>query len=400
MGIRIVRLLDCRYGRDSEIGILDCQIVRRSEDLTICPLSSEKHDVRWSVVDGYGLSMSSFSWAPVLNRIMAGRDVGRDLSHQAMGEVMSGNATDSQLGAFIIGLRTKGETPAELAGMVDAMMDTAVKVSFDYPVVDIVGTGGDGFGTFNISTTASFVAAGAGVKVAKHGNRAASSPTGSADLLEALGFDLNVAPDVTKEMVEGSGFGFFFAPRYHPAMRFVGPVRSELGVRTVFNFLGPLCNPAGARMCVGTSEADLAHKMIEVLSQRGVTRGFVVSGEDGMDEVSVAAPTRIHRLIDGEITEAEFTPEDFGVARSSIDDLKGGDATRNMEILHSVLGGDPGPHRDAAIVNAAPAVVLGGIAPGFAEAVAIAAESIDSGKAASALVESLRINQQRSGSHG
>lgn len=343
--------------------------------------------------------MNSFTWASVLNPIMAGGDVGRELAQRAMGEVMAGNATDGQIGAFIVGLRTKGETPAELAGMVDAMMDAAVKVTFDEPVVDIVGTGGDGFGTFNISTTASFIAAGAGVKVAKHGNRAASSPTGSADLLEALGFNLNVTPDVTKRMVEEAGFGFFFAPAYHPAMRHVGPVRSELGVRTVFNFLGPLCNPAGARMCVGTSDGALAGKMIEVLAKRDLDRGFVVSGEDGLDEVSVAAPTRIHRLIDGEITEAEFTPEDFGIGRSSIDDLKGGDPARNIEILRSILDGDAGPHRDAAIVNAAPGIVLAEIASGFAEAVDVATDSIDSGRAAAALNDSLRINQQAVESH-
>ncbi len=342
--------------------------------------------------------MAEFRWSDVLNPIMAGEDVGRALAQAAMGEIMSGRATDAQLGAFIVGLRTKGETPAELAGLVDGMMDASVRVSFDEPVVDIVGTGGDGFGTFNISTTAAFIAAGAGVRVAKHGNRAASSPTGSADLLAALGFDLEVAPEVTHEMVMSTGFGFFYAPRYHPAMRHVGPVRSELGVRTVFNFLGPLCNPAGARMCVGTSDSTLASKMVDVLKQRGTDRGFVVCGEDGMDEVSTVAPTRIHRLIDGEITEAEFTPEDFGVTRVTVDALSGGDAARNIEILRAILDGERGPARDAAVVNAAPAIVLAELAPGFTEAVELAIGSIDSGAAAAALDQSLRLNQQRSGS--
>ena len=329
---------------------------------------------------------------------MAGDDLGRDRAALAMAEIMGGRATQAQIAALIVGLRTKGESAAELAGMVDAMMDAAVTVDFDEPVVDIVGTGGDGFGTFNISTTASFIAAGAGVKVAKHGNRAASSPTGSADLLEALGFDLMVSPATTTRMVTDSGFGFFFAPKYHPAMKEVGPTRRELGVRTVFNFLGPLCNPAGARMCVGTSDARLAELMIDVLAARQVDRAFVVYGEDGMDELSIAAPSRIYRLIDGEITEAEFTPEDFGVKRSSIDSILGGDPEQNIAITQAVLGGESGPRRDVSLMNAAPAIVLAGISRGFMEAMDVAAESVDSGAAANALAESLRINQQSAGS--
>lgn len=342
--------------------------------------------------------MSSFSWPSVLGPVMAGDDLGRDHAAQAMAEIMGGRATQAQIAALIVGLRTKGESAAELAGMVDAMMDAAITVEFDEPVVDIVGTGGDGFGTFNISTTASFIAAGAGVKVAKHGNRAASSPTGSADLLEAFGFDLTVSPATTTRMVNDSGFGFFFAPKYHPAMKEVGPTRRELGVRTVFNFLGPLCNPAGARMCVGTSDARLAGLMIDVLAARQVDRAFVVYGEDGMDELSIAAPSRIYRLIEGEITEAEFTPEDFGVERSPIGSIIGGGPEQNIAITRAVLGGETGPTRDVALMNAAPAIVLAGLARGFVEAMDVAAESVDSGAAATALAESLRINQQSFGS--
>ena len=338
--------------------------------------------------------MQDFSWADTLTAIMAGEDLGRERAGDAMAHVMSGNASPAQLGAFIVGLRTKGETSAELAGMVDGMMDAAVTVAFDEPVIDIVGTGGDGFGTFNISTTASFIAAGAGVKVAKHGNRAASSPTGSADLLEALGFNLELAPDATKRMVLESGFGFLFAPRYHPAMRFVGPTRTELGVRTVFNFLGPMCNPAGARMCIGVSDPALARLMIEVLRARGVDRGFVVYGEDGMDEISTVAPTRIFRVVDGEVTEAEFTPEDFGVDRAKPGDVLGGSVKDNIDITKSVLAGDHGPKRDIALVNAAPAIVLGGKASGFVDAMDVAAQSVDSGAAQRVLDESLRLSQQ------
>ncbi len=340
--------------------------------------------------------MESFSWPSVLGPIMAGDDIGRVAAGQAMSEVMAGRATQAQIAAFIVGLRTKGETASELAGMVDAMMDAAITVDVDDAAVDIVGTGGDGFGTFNISTTASFIAAGAGVKVAKHGNRAASSPTGSADLLEALGFDLMLPPEATVQMIEETGFGFFFAQKYHPAMREVGPTRKELGVRTVFNFLGPLCNPAGARMCVGTSDAGLARLMIDVLAARGIDRGFVVYGEDGMDELSISAPSRIYRLIDGEVTEAEFTPEDFGVERVSVTELVGGTPDENIAITRSILAGEAGPKRDAAVVNATPAIVLAGLAHGFTDAMDVAIESVDSGAAKHSLDKSLRLSQQLS----
>lgn len=341
-------------------------------------------------------SMNDFSWPTTLTSVMSGRDLTRDAAAAAMAQIMHGVATPSQISAFIAALRTKGESAEEMAGLVDAMMDAAVTADLS-DVVDIVGTGGDGFGTFNISTTAAFIAAGAGVRVAKHGNRAASSPTGSADLLEALGFDLDLSPDQVASMVDQSNFGFFFAPRYHPAMRHAVPVRRELGVRTVFNFLGPLCNPAGARMSVGVSDPRMAHLMIDVLAARGVDRAFVVYGEEGLDEVSIAGPTRIHRLVDGEVTEAEFTPEDFGVDRGSIDDLVGGDAADNVAITRAILAGEPGPRADAAIVNAAPAIVLAGIADGFVPAVEAARSSIASGAASNALAESLRINQQLGG---
>lgn len=344
----------------------------------------------------YSCVMDQISWPTVLDPLMSRQDLSREVAAAAMAEIMSGRATPAQTGAFIVALRTKGESSSEMAGMVDAMMDAAVKLDVAGTPVDIVGTGGDGRGTFNISTTASFIAAGAGVRIAKHGNRAASSPTGSADLLAELGFDLELPPDSTRRMIEETGFGFMFAPRYHPAMRHAVPVRTDLGVRTVFNFLGPLCNPAGARMCVGTSDPEMARLMIDVLDTRGVDRGFVVYGEDGMDEVSTTGPTRIFRLIDGEITEAEFTPEDFGVKRSAIDDLVGGDAAQNIAITRSILEGESGPKRDVALVNAAPAIVLADLADGFLDAMILAAESIDSGAAAAVLTESLRMNQQLS----
>ena len=337
--------------------------------------------------------MDVFSWPDVLGQLMAGEDLDRSEAADAMAEIISGRATPSQAAGFLVALATKGESASEMAGMIDAMMSVAVTVEIP-DAVDIVGTGGDGYGTFNVSTTAAFVAAGAGVRIAKHGNRAASSKTGSADLLEALGFDLELGPEAVAEMAVETGFGFFFAPRYHPAMRHAVPVRKDLGVRTVFNFLGPLCNPGGARMCVGSSDARMARLMVDVLAARNVDRGFVVYGQEGLDELSTAGPSRIYRLIEGEITEAEFTPEDFGVTRSRIEDIAGGDAQRNVEITLSVLTGESGPYRDAAVVNAAPALVLAGIADGFVSGVQIAARAIDSGAAHDAMRRSLEASRR------
>ncbi len=314
-----------------------------------------------------------------------------------MDEIMAGNASDSQIAGFLVALRVKGETSEEMTGLVDAMVDASVTVDVGEPVVDSVGTGGDGLGTFNISTTAAFIAAGVGVKVAKHGNRAASSKTGSADVLEALGFDLEMAPDDTVAMIREVGFGFFFAPRYHPAMRHAGPVRSSLGVRTVFNFLGPLTNPAGAKLLsVGTADRRMASLMVEVLKNRGAERAFVFYGEDGLDELTTTGPSFIYRLRNGEVTTAEFTPEDFGVRRASVDDLKGGTAEENTEILLGILDGVPGPKRDIAVVNAAPAIVVAGLADGFVEAVDLAKESIDSGGARVVLDRAITFTRDRS----
>ncbi len=312
-----------------------------------------------------------------------------------MNEIMAGKASESQIAGFLVALRVKGETSEEMTGLVDAMVAASVTVDVGEPVVDSVGTGGDGFGTFNISTTAAFIAAGVGVKVAKHGNRAASSKTGSADVLEALGFDLEMAPDDTVAMIREVGFGFFFAPRYHPAMRHAGPVRSSLGIRTVFNFLGPLTNPAGAKlMSVGTADRRMASLMIEVLKNRGAERAFVFYGEDGLDELTTTGPSFIYRLRNGEVTTAEFTPEDFGVRRAALDDFKGGTVAENAGILTGILDGAPGPKRDIAVVNAAPAIVVAGLADGFVEAVDLAKESIDSGGARAVLDRTIAFTRE------
>lgn len=303
-----------------------------------------------------------------------------------MAEIMAGNATAAQTAAMIVALRIKGETVEEMTGLVEAMRAAAVTVDVGEPVVDIVGTGGDRSGTFNISTTASLIVAGAGAKVAKHGNRSASSRCGSADVLEALGVDIELEPESMVQLIKEERFGFFFAPRYHPAMRHAAPVRRELGIPTVFNFLGPLANPAGAtRMSVGVSDRRMADRMMGVLESLGAEYAFVVHGEDGLDEVTTTGVTYIDRLKDGEITTAEFTPEDFGVPRAKPEDLLGGDVDENVAIVRSILAGEAGPKRDAALVNAAPGLVAAGLASGFVEGVERAAESIDSGAAESVL---------------
>jgi anthranilate phosphoribosyltransferase len=290
----------------------------------------------------------------------------------------------------------KGESVGEMTGMVRAMYDAAVTVDVGVPVVDVVGTGGDGAGTFNISTTAALVAAGAGARVAKHGNRAASSRSGSADVLEALGVPIELDPEDAARSVRETGFGFFFAPRCHPAMRHAVPVRRSLGIPTVFNVLGPLANPANAhRQAVGVADARMAERMIEVLRDLGSEYAFVFYGEDGLDELTTCGTSFIYRLRDGVVTHAEFTPEDFGVARAERDDLVGGDADRNAEIVRSVVAGEPGPARDVVLVNAAPAIVAFGLAEGFADALELAADAVDSGAAASVLDAAIAFGERR-----
>lgn len=330
-------------------------------------------------------------WPAVLGTLSTGGDLDRSSTRAAMVEVMAGAATPAQISAFIVALRIKGETVEEMTGLVEAMRSAAVTVDIGVPVVDTAGTGGDRSGTFNISTTAALIAAGAGAKVAKHGNRSASSKCGSADVLEELGVAIDLDADATAALVRDAGFGFFFAPRYHPAMRHAGPVRRELGIPTVFNFLGPLANPAGAkRQAIGVSDPRMAERMIRVLANLGSEYAFVYYGEDGLDEVTTTGPTYIYRLKDGEVTHAEFTPEDFGVRRSEVGDLLGGDAAANAAIIRSILAGEPGPRRDAAVINAAPALVVAGLAHGFEEGVEVAARSIDSGASAGVLDEVVR----------
>jgi anthranilate phosphoribosyltransferase len=340
----------------------------------------------------------SFSWPQVLGRLMAGGDLAAGEARAAMTEIMEGRADPAQIAAFIVSLRTKGETVEEMTGLVRAMLDAAVLVDAGDDVVDLVGTGGDRSGTFNISTTAAFVAAGAGVRMAKHGNRAASSRSGSADVLEALGVPIDLPAEATVAMIREVGFGFFFAPRYHPAMRFAAPVRSALGVPTVFNVLGPLANPARARRAaIGVADPRMAERMIGVLRELGSEYAFVYSGEDGLDELTLTGPSYIYRLRDGEVTHAEFTPEDFGVPRAPLEAIRGGDAVENAAITRAVLAGEPGPRRDVVLINAAPAIVVAGLAEGFAEGVVLAQRSIDTGAAADVLQRTVAIGTEAAG---
>ena len=338
------------------------------------------------------------NWPEILGILADGGDLTRDQAREAMSEVMSGNATPAQISAFIVALRIKGETTEEMTGLVEAMKAAAVSVDVGVPVIDIVGTGGDRSGTFNISTTASLIAAGAGAHVAKHGNRSASSKCGSADVLEALGVNIELHPEQTATLVREERFGFFYAPLYHPSMRHAGPVRRELGIPTVFNFLGPLANPANAtRQAVGVSDRKMADRMIGVLERLGSEYSFVYHGSDGLDEITTTGPTYIDRLKDGETTTAEFTPEDFGVPRSAPEDLLGGDVSVNVEIIRSILSGERGPKRDIAVVNASPGLVVAGLADGFVEATEVAAAAIDSGAAAVVLERVVRRSHELAG---
>jgi anthranilate phosphoribosyltransferase len=281
-------------------------------------------------------------WPSLLQHLTGSGDLTRSQAREAMDEIMAGRADPAQVAALVMALRVKGETAEEMTGLVEGLREAAVRVEIedDGHLVDIVGTGGDRSSTFNISTTAALIAAGAGARVAKHGNRAVSGRCGSADVLEGLGMEIELEPEAMATLVAEEGFGFFYAPRYHPALRHAGPVRKALGIPTIFNFLGPLANPAGVlRYALGVSDQKMAEKMIRVLASLGADTAFVVHGEDGLDEVTTSGPTYILRLKDGEITHAEFTPEDFGVERAPLSELIGGDVDANVEITRSILAG-------------------------------------------------------------
>ena len=327
-------------------------------------------------------------WPAVLGKLTGGVDLTGTEASAAMAEVLEGNATSAQIAGFIVALRMKGETVDELTGLVQAMIDKATPVPLADPasVVDIVGTGGDRSHSINVSTLASLVIAGAGGKVCKHGNRAASSACGAADLLEALGVAIDLGPEGVARCVENAGIGFCFAPKFHAAMRFAVPTRRELGVPTVFNVLGPLANPARARRQVtGVADAAMAERMLRVLQANGSVRSLVVHGHDGLDELTTTTTSTVHELADGGVRTYVVDPAELGLARSTLDDLRGGDAAVNAGFARRVLDGERGAHRDIVLLNAAAGLVAADLASDLTDGLERASASVDDGAAVAAL---------------
>ena len=313
----------------------------------------------------------------------------------AMNEIMSGEATPAQFGAFVTALRIKGETVDEIAGMAQVMRDRSLHVEVDGALVDTCGTGGDGSGTFNISTTAAFVAAGAGTKVAKHGNRAMSGSSGSADVLEALGAKIDLSPASVARCIDETGFGFMFAQGFHPSMRFAAGPRREIGIRTVFNILGPLTNPAGAgAQVIGVADASMASKMAQVLGRLGSSRALVVHGNDGLDEITIADSTRVWELKNGDVSEYDISPDDFGLSVASLDDIQASDAEASASMLRDVLSGKTGAARDVVLLNAAAALLAANMVLSIPTGVEIAADAIDTGSAMRRMESFVALSQE------
>jgi anthranilate phosphoribosyltransferase len=366
-------------------------------------------------------------WPGVLGRLLEGESLDADGAETVLGQVLSGAATPAQIAALAVALRAKGESVSEMTGFVRAMVAHAVPLDLPRGIalVDTCGTGGDRLRSINVSTIASLVVAASGAKVCKHGGRASSSAVGAADVLEALGAVADLGPAGVARCIDEVGLGFCFAPRFHPAMRFAGPVRKELGIPTVFNFLGPLANPARARyQVVGVSDPAMADKMLGVLAANGTLRAMVVHGDDGLDELSTTGPSTIHELVrtpgrpggsgasggsggsgddpaddpagDGEVTVSVYRidPADFGMARATLDDLRGGDADVNAEAIRQVVSGAVSPHRDIAVLNAGAALTVIGQAEDLAAGVRTAALLIDSGRAAGVLDEFVRVTRE------
>jgi anthranilate phosphoribosyltransferase len=333
-------------------------------------------------------------WPRTLTRLAAHEALTADESSEAMRAVMAGEATPGQIGAFLMALRTKGETVDEIEGLARAMLEFANPVRPSTPVIDTCGTGGDRSGTFNISTIAAIVVAGAGVAVAKHGNRAASSRCGSADLLEALGVKIDLDAEGVERCLTEAGIGFMFAPMFHPAMGHAAPVRRELRVPTVFNFLGPLTNPARPQaQVVGVSDERMLSLIAEVLARRGV-RAKLFRGEDGLDELTTTGISTLLDVRDGQVRETTLDPATLGLARASAEDLRGGDPADGAATARSILDGKRGPARDVVLLNAGAALEVGGAAADIAEGMHLAAAAIDDGRAAGALRRWIEVSQR------
>ena len=331
-------------------------------------------------------------------KIVNKEDLTYDEAYTVMNEIMSGETTPTQNAAFLAALSTKSaraETTDEIAGCAAAMREHATPVETGMDILEIVGTGGDNAGSFNISTTSALVAATGGVKVAKHGNRAASSKSGTADCLEALGVNINQDPDKCVELLNEVGMCFFFAQKYHSSMKYVGPIRKELGFRTVFNILGPLTNPAKpTMMLLGVYDEYLVEPLAQVLVSLGVKRGMVVYGMDKLDEISLSAPTKICEIKDGWFKTRVVEPEDFGFEKCTKDDLKGGEPKENAEITIGILKGEKGHKRNTVLMNAGAALYIGGKADTFEDGVKLAAEIIDSGKAYETLQKFIEVSNR------
>jgi anthranilate phosphoribosyltransferase len=322
----------------------------------------------------------------LIGQVASGAVLSREAAYAAFDSMMSGEVTPSQIGGLLMGLRVRGETVDEITGAVTAMREKMLAVEAPKDAIDVVGTGGDASGSYNISTCAAFIVAGAGVPVAKHGNRALSSRSGAADVLGALGVRIDLDPAAISACIREAGIGFMFAPAHHPAMKHVGPTRVELGTRTIFNLLGPLSNPAGVRrQMVGVFSRQWVEPLAHVLKNLGSERAWVVHGSDGLDEITTSGPTAVAALDNGAVTAFEITPESAGIACVKPEALRGGDAEANAAALKAVLDGVKGPYRDVAMLNAAAALVVAARAKTLADGVALAAQAIDSGRARASL---------------
>jgi anthranilate phosphoribosyltransferase len=330
-----------------------------------------------------------------LEKLVLKQDLTRDEANAAMRALVEGAATPSQIAAFAIALRMKGETPEEIAGLAEVMREAATRVHAGDDVVDVVGTGGDGTGTFNISTLSALVVASAGGRVAKHGNRSMTSTCGAADYLEAIGVAIDLPPEGVARCVRETGFGFMFAPLYHPAMRDAIVPRREIGVRTVFNILGPLTNPAGARrQLTGVAAANLGETLARVLDLMGAEHAVIVHGQDGMDEISVCAPTQVHEARAGRVQSYVIEPEHFGIRRSTTGAVRGGTVDANVRMSEGVLAGERGPSRDVVLLNAGAALYMAGLADSIATGIERAADELDSGRARRKVAEVVTASQR------
>jgi anthranilate phosphoribosyltransferase len=318
-----------------------------------------------------------------ISTLVEGKSLTFEMAAGAMEEIMGGEATPAQVGAFLTALRIKGETPDEIAGLASVMRAHATPVKISGPAIDVVGTGGDSSGSFNISTAAAFVVAGAGLRVAKHGNRAATSQCGAADVLEALGVKIDLTAEKVADCIEKTGIGFMFAPAFHPAMKYAAPVRREIGIRTVFNILGPLTNPAdAAHLLLGVASQEIGEKMAAVLRRLGTRHALVVHGRHGLDEISISGRSLVWDVTTAKVSPArEVSPQDFGIKESHISSMAGGTPAENAAALRRILDGEKGPLRDVVVINAAAALVAGDMTDDFKEAARLAAASIDHGKA-------------------